>query len=135
MIFASRTKRLLAFAIDTMALVGIYMAFGLIVALIPLLGSLLLSLPMVAFWFYGGLIGVGWLYYALSESSSKGATFGKQILGLKVVRTTGESISFARASARFFSRALLRIGVILIFFTKKRQALHDKIASTVIIQL
>ena len=55
--------------------------------------------------------------------------------GALIVDLTGKPISFLRATARYFIRAFLRIGVILIFFTKKKQALHDKIAKAVVIKL
>jgi len=69
---------------------------------------------------------IAWLYYAGMESSSKQATFGKLALGMKVTRLNGEPISFLRASARFISKILsvllLLIGFIMIAFTDKT---HD----------
>ena len=83
-----------------------------------------------------GLI-IGWLYFALLQSSSRQATFGKQLLGLKVVDLHYDRISFARATGRFFSKILsiliLFIGFIMVLFTKKRQALHDMIAGTYVL--
>src|SRR5437763_7363921 len=46
----------------------------------------------------------GWIYEASLESSSKQATLGKMALGLKVTDEYGNRITFARASARFFSK-------------------------------
>ncbi len=80
---------------------------------------------------------VAWLYYALMESSTKQATFGKSLLGMKVTDLNGERIGFGRASVRFFAKILsallLFIGFIMIAFTEKKQGLHDLIASTLIV--
>jgi uncharacterized RDD family membrane protein YckC len=41
-----------------------------------------------------------WTYFILSDSSASGATVGKRLLGLRVVRVTGERVGMARALAR-----------------------------------
>ncbi|HZV88408.1 MAG TPA: RDD family protein [Candidatus Binatus sp.] len=91
------------------------------------------------FGFFGIIFLVSWLYYALSESSSWQATPGKKMLNLKVTDMTGEPISFARASGRFFARIIthmipLAIGYILAGFTEKKQAIHDMIASCLVLR-
>lgn len=82
---------------------------------------------------------VGWLYYALSESSSWQATPGKKILNLKVTDLGGQQITFARASGRYFAKIIthmipLEIGFILAGFTEKKQAVHDMIASCLVLR-
>lgn len=81
---------------------------------------------------------LGWLYYAGLESSAKQATLGKQILGIFVTDTNGYRITFARATGRYFGKMLsgliLLIGYIMAAFTARRQALHDKIADTLVLQ-
>ena len=80
-----------------------------------------------------------WLYNALMESSSKQATLGKMALGLVVVNPKGKRLSFARATGRFFSKFLISsiltigVGYILAAFTEKKQALHDMIAGTLVV--
>ena len=80
----------------------------------------------------------GWIYEAGMESSSKQATLGKMALGLKVTDEYGKRISFARATARFFSkfisRMILLFGYIMAGFTARKQALHDMIAGTVVVR-
>jgi uncharacterized RDD family membrane protein YckC len=80
----------------------------------------------------------GWIYEASLESSSKQATVGKMALGLKVTNEQGARISFARASARYFSKILSRmillIGYIMAGFTARKQALHDIIAGTLVVR-
>ena len=78
-----------------------------------------------------------WLYYAFMESSAKQATLGKMAMGIKVVDEKGQRISFARATGRTFSKiisyTILYFGFFMAAFTKKRQALHDFIATTYVV--
>lgn len=78
-----------------------------------------------------------WLYYALMESSKRQATLGKMALGIKVTDTDGNRISFGRASGRYFAKFIsgfvFMIGYIMAGFTAKKQALHDIIASCLVI--
>ena len=78
---------------------------------------------------------IQWIYFAFMESRF-GATFGKKLLGLTVVDLDGNTISFARASGRYFAKFLsgiLCIGYIMAFFTEKKQALHDMLAGTLVV--
>jgi uncharacterized RDD family membrane protein YckC len=81
---------------------------------------------------------IGWLYYALLESSTMQATVGKMALGLVVRDLEGRRISFARATGRHFgkiiSTMILGIGYIMAGFTEKKQALHDIIANTLVVR-
>ena len=43
---------------------------------------------------------MGWLYFALMESSKNQATLGKMALGLKVTDLEGNPINFGRATGR-----------------------------------
>jgi uncharacterized RDD family membrane protein YckC len=86
----------------------------------------------------GFTIGVfgNWIYEAAMESSSKQATLGKMIFGMKVTDLNGNRISFGRASGRHFAKyisgLILLIGYIMAGFTEKKQALHDMIAGTLV---
>ncbi len=89
--------------------------------------------------FFGIILVVSWLYYALSESSSWQATLGKKILNLKVTDMTGQRITFGRASGRYFAKIItgmipLLIGYIMAGFTEKKQAIHDMIASCLVLR-
>jgi uncharacterized RDD family membrane protein YckC len=82
---------------------------------------------------------VSWLYFAGMESSDHQGTLGKMALGLVVTDINGQRISFARASGRFFSKIItnlvpLYIGYIMAGFTEKKQALHDMIASCLVLR-
>ncbi|HXJ47384.1 MAG TPA: RDD family protein [Candidatus Dormibacteraeota bacterium] len=80
-----------------------------------------------------------WLYYACFESSTWQATPGKKVLNIAVTDMSGARISFGRASGRFFAKFITRliplgIGFILAGITERKQALHDMIASTLVLR-
>ena len=80
-----------------------------------------------------------WLYYACFESSTWQATPGKKVLNIAVTDMTGARITFGRASGRFFAKFITRliplgIGFILAGITERKQALHDMIASTLVLR-
>lgn len=81
---------------------------------------------------------VAWLYFAILESGAKQSTWGKRILGIKVVGKEGERIGFGRATARFFSKVLsylfCYIGFIIAAFTNRKRALHDMIVETCVVK-
>jgi uncharacterized RDD family membrane protein YckC len=79
-----------------------------------------------------------WLYFALMESSQRGATLGKLLLGIRVTDEEGNRISMGRATGRFFgkmvSSVIMAIGYLMQPFTKRKQALHDLMAGCVVIK-
>lgn len=81
---------------------------------------------------------VSWLYFATLESSAWQATLGKKILGLWVTDLAGRRISFARASGRYFGKIvsgmILLLGFVMAGFTEKKQALHDLLASCLVLR-
>lgn len=80
---------------------------------------------------------VGWLYYAVQESSEKQATIGKRLLSMKVTDFNGNRLTFGNATGRFFGKLvsgmIYGIGFLMAAFTKQRQALHDKMANTYVV--
>jgi uncharacterized RDD family membrane protein YckC len=80
---------------------------------------------------------IRWLYFAIMESSSYQATFGKQLLEIKVTDMEGKRISFWRATIRYFAKILsgmiFYLGYLMIGFTEKKQGLHDIIAGTLVV--
>jgi uncharacterized RDD family membrane protein YckC len=82
---------------------------------------------------------VNWIYHAWMESSEYQGTLGKMALGLIVTDMNDQRITFGRASGRFFARIIsnlipLDIGFIIAGFTEKKQALHDMIASCLVLR-
>ncbi len=86
--------------------------------------------------YYVLVLGIQVSYYALLESSSRQATLGKMAVGIKVGNERGERISvpnaFGRAFMRIVSYLILLIGFIMAAFDVRKQALHDKVANTVV---
>jgi predicted Zn finger-like uncharacterized protein len=88
----------------------------------------------------GNIVGVilGWLYFALMESSSRQGTLGKMALGIKVTDLSGNAISFGRATVRHFGKILSTIillaGYLMVAFTAKKQGLHDMIAGCLVVK-
>lgn len=78
-----------------------------------------------------------WLYHTAMESSHYQATLGKKALGIIVTDMNGNRISFARANGRFFGKwisgMVMNIGYLMAAFTEKKQALHDILASCLVV--
>lgn len=74
----------------------------------------------------------GWFYASLQR-----ATPGKLAIGIKVVRGDGTGCGFWRGFARYFamipSGLILGIGFLMAGFTQRKQALHDLICDTVVV--
>jgi uncharacterized RDD family membrane protein YckC len=83
----------------------------------------------------GGL--VGWLYFTLFESSALQATPGKLIFGARVTDLGERRVTFSRANARYCGKFLdvltFAIGYLMAGWTRKKQALHDKLAETLVV--
>jgi uncharacterized RDD family membrane protein YckC len=79
-----------------------------------------------------------WLYVTGMESSAHQATLGKLALRIKVTDYEGQRIGFGRANGRLFGTILssltLGIGYLMAGFTRRRQALHDMVARTLVVK-
>jgi uncharacterized RDD family membrane protein YckC len=119
-VYAGFWRRTAAYFLDSLIL------FIPAIALAGLLEkhAVLMNLALLVGW---------WLYKAGMESSDGQATLGKKAMCIKVANLDGERISFARASGRLLSAVLFGIGYIMAAFTKRRQALHDMMASTLVV--
>lgn len=127
--YANFWKRLLAYLLDN----AIY--------------STVLILLAIPFWLAAELGGwqllvlldiiVGWLYFALMESSAKQATLGKLALGIMVTDLAGQRISFGVATGRYFGKVLSAVsfcaGFLMAAFTERKQALHDVLVGTLVL--
>lgn len=120
-------KRALALIIDYLVLLlplavvnGVLLAAGT--------SELLLS-------FIGLVLGVG--YYCVMESSSTQGTLGKMAVGIVVTDGDGRRIGFLRALGRYFAKILSALplmgGFFMAAFTGRKQALHDYVASTLVL--
>ncbi len=72
-------------------------------------------------------------------NGTTGQTPGKRLMGLRVVRDTGEAISFGTAFLRWVGYLIsflpLCMGFLWAGVDRRKQAWHDKIAGTVVIDL
>ncbi len=136
--------RFVAAIIDALALgIVVWPVSGMLALMIGVAGGRV-DMPGIGIHLVRGIViwtmflCAGWIYEAAMESSSKQATLGKMALRLKVTDEYGSRISFARASARYFSkilsRMILMIGYIMAGFTARKQALHDMIAGTLVVR-
>ncbi len=136
--YAGFWLRFWAYLIDCLLLGLFPVLISLIIAPLFFTGAAALAILGVWIFIVPVVLAEGWLYYALMESSSYQATLGKRALGLKVTGLAGERITFGTATIRYFSKILsallLHIGFIMAAFTQKKQALHDMIASCLVIR-
>ncbi|TCJ14509.1 RDD family protein [Flaviaesturariibacter flavus] len=81
---------------------------------------------------------VNCLYFALMESSERGATLGKMALGLRVTDMNGGRITFMQGLGRYFGKILssiiLFIGYLMMVWDDRKQTLHDKMAGTLVVK-
>lgn len=77
------------------------------------------------------------LYFTYFHGAT-GQTPGKMIFGLRVVRTTGEKMTFGIGFLRWvgyiISSIIVNLGFIWIAFDGKKQGWHDKIAGTFVVR-
>ncbi len=94
------------------------------------------SIAVMAF-YYLISIAIPLLYFSWMHSSSLQASVGKLAVGIKLVRGDGHPITFWRAFGRYWAMMLsyliLFVGVIMAAFTDRKQALHDMICDTLVI--
>ena len=127
--YAGFWRRFAAYAID-------YVLIFLGSAALAIVASLTGLLPVGAPEFSTIVLAGYFLYCSLLESSRWQATIGKRVVGIRVTSHRGERIGFGRAAVRFAAKLLsgltLCLGYLLFFATKRRQALHDLIAGTLV---
>jgi uncharacterized RDD family membrane protein YckC len=86
---------------------------------------------------------LGVVYFALLNGGAKGQTLGKMLWGVRVRdAATGGPLGPAKAAVRYLAPALLSIvtfGLIWfpdglwLFWDRRRQTLHDKVAGSVVV--
>lgn len=145
--YAGFWKRFVAYIIDACIITFVSMFFLVPLAIVIGIGSvseefeepsagIVAILIGMYFLVVGVLFVLQWLYFAVMEST-KGATFGKMALGIRVTDMSGNPVSFGRASGRYFAKLVssltFGIGYIIAGFSQQKQALHDMIAGCLIV--
>jgi uncharacterized RDD family membrane protein YckC len=151
--FAGFWLRLVAYVLDTLVV-------GSVVYGVILLGMLALNpqgtlqdlrtgsetaMDGVPFWFklimVPFFVGTPLLYFSLMESGPKQASLGKMVVGAFVTDLRGARLSFWHAFSRTAAKMITNftciafyIGYIMAGFTERKQALHDIIASTLVLK-
>ncbi|WP_214071392.1 RDD family protein [Mucilaginibacter sp. dw_454] len=81
---------------------------------------------------------VNLVYHIVMESSPKQATYGKQLLKVKVCDMQGNRLTLTHAAGRNVAKLLsvltLFVGYLYAFFNKQQQCLHDRVAETLVIR-
>jgi uncharacterized RDD family membrane protein YckC len=79
-----------------------------------------------------------WLYFAGMESSRWQATVGKRLVGIRVCDLGEGRPTFVRTTARYFGKTASFITLLIGFFmagwTARKQALHDFLADTIVVE-
>lgn len=120
--YASFGKRFLAMLIDSL-LIGVISSF---------------SLFLFDYYVWASVSPfIGVIYYVLCEGSTSGATLGKKAMAIKVVNINSNSIGYGYALLRYIGKGIsafiLGIGYLMAAFSETSQALHDKIASSYVV--
>jgi uncharacterized RDD family membrane protein YckC len=141
--FAGFWLRAVAYLIDT---VFISLVFGLIASFYPstfikfpgAASISLTSLPQLTPIAFAITITATWFYYTMFEASIWQATPGKRVMRLYVADLNGQRVTFARAAARNFAKMIssltFLVGYLVAGFTEKKQALHDILASCLVLR-
>ena len=78
------------------------------------------------------------IYHMIMECSAKQATYGKQLLRIRVTDMAGRRIAAARSVSRNLAKILsvltMFIGYLFAFFNKQQQCLHDMAAGTLVVK-
>jgi uncharacterized RDD family membrane protein YckC len=149
---ASLWRRLLSFAIDTAAIVGVaalYITLASSIAGVKKVSSQgLTTLDSIAAWMHALksvllpgavlLLVLATVYCAVAAFLWNGRTLGRLLLGLRLVDTHGVAPAPTRAIVRavlsVLSFGLFLGGFWMALFDKRGQTLHDKLTSTFVIQ-
>jgi uncharacterized RDD family membrane protein YckC len=136
--YAGFGRRWLAAIIDNIILLAVGFAIGMGVGYGMIASGIDPSTPgpQLALTVLGIVINL--LYNGLMISSTTQATLGKMAMGIKVTDLDGRPISFGRALGRELGKILstctLLIGYLMAAFTERKQALHDMLAGTLVVQ-
>ncbi|MEE8443534.1 MAG: RDD family protein [Dehalococcoidia bacterium] len=134
--YANFWLRFVAFTIDSFLLFIVYLALSVLKVAADVVqvsggsaapsfvaSALILLTPGLYYWLFTGL---------------KGQTIGKMALGIRVVDAQGNKPGLGRAALResigkTISTLVLMIGYLWVFWDKRKQGWHDKLAHTFVV--
>ena len=106
--YAGIIKRFVAILIDAIFSYFVYfIAFGKVPTTLDNPKALMYGLLTII---------IGWIYFAVMESSALQGTYGKRFLGIIVTDTNGNKISFGRATVRYFAKSICLVFSFILFF-------------------
>lgn len=121
--------RVVAYIIDAIT-VGVVLGvlFGILSAVMGAGGAAgLLSILSI-------IVSIGYFVYFWTTT---GQTLGQKVMGLRVIRTDGSTLTVGNAIMRLIgiaiASAVLYIGLIWVAFDANKQGWHDKIAGTYVV--
>lgn len=134
--YASLDVRLVAWLIDYLLIWAIYVALSLFIIYFLIDDrklKIIISFASIV------LIPIfRSIYVTVMEASSRQASLGKRLLGLKVCDESGQRLSLSKSTLRNLSKWIsaltLGIGYLMGFFDRKQQCLHDKMAGTLVVK-
>jgi uncharacterized RDD family membrane protein YckC len=133
--FGSFDQRLMASALDWFIVSGCCAVVAIIAVLFA--GDKTVKMG-IAFSLLGVIPIAKIIYHILMEASPKQATYGKQMLKIRVCDMEGQRITLTHSAgrnvAKIASVLTLFIGYLFSFFNKKQQCLHDMIANTLMVK-
>lgn len=150
-VHAGLWRRFAASVIDS--IVTALLSYALLIPLMLVFGVSLVSLEQSDFASGGALvifyilnytisIGVPALYFGWMQSSNSMASLGKMAVGIKVVRSNGERLSFWRSFLRYVAWVLfvvitcglgILISGLMVAFTERKQSVHDMVCDTLVV--
>ncbi len=132
-LFASLDQRLIAGLLDLIAMILLYLALGLLLAVTARLGGFLDPLPLWALsliQLYLPALAYGILTLRLYSASA-----GKRLLGIQVLRSDESRIGWARAVVRELVKLspLLPVVLLMMALRNDNRGLHDILADTFVV--
>lgn len=127
--------RLAAFTIDFLVLIGISIIVAIFFALYAKNAGVEKKTAETISATAGFLI--NWVYYVFMTAKF-GATVGKKFFGIRVVTKNGKFLDLGlviirEVAGKFISATFFGLGYLWISLDKKKQGLHDKLSSTVVV--
>jgi uncharacterized RDD family membrane protein YckC len=138
--FAGWWSRLAAYLLDTiLLLVPLAVMFGVLFAIDPDDDSPVWVVVVIV---YLASLVLPFVYFTVMHGNERGQTLGKRALGIRVVADGGGRLGYGRAFGRYAITFVFGIFVLPIvidylwpLWDRKRQALHDKSAGSVVVRV